>query len=52
MHAAQHEVFAACSRETQAVYDLETAAAEYAHAQGVDLPDTGVHAQDRARKRP
>ena len=38
VQAAQREVRGAQSREAQALYDLHTAAAEFAHAQGEDTP--------------
>ena len=38
MQAAQRDVRGARSREAQALYDLHTAAADFAHAQGEDVP--------------
>lgn len=38
VQAAQREVRAARARESQALYDLHTAAADFAHAQGEDVP--------------
>jgi len=38
VQAAQREVRGARARESQALYDLHTAAAEFAHAQGEDVP--------------
>jgi len=38
VQAAQREVRGARARESQALYDLHTAAADFAHAQGEDVP--------------
>jgi outer membrane protein TolC len=38
VQAAQREIRGARARESQALYDLHTAAADFAHAQGEDVP--------------